>query len=213
MPLERDAQLLVTGMVANATPTARRGLRIRATLGTRRAGFFPLVRAYPFVMDVQFPDERHPGGALPFDLPPGRSSFSWESRPAAAGTILGVGGHIHDYGVGLDFTDVTTGAVLWHAVIVRDDSGRMVSLPVERFYSWHSLGKHVDPSHTYRITVTYDNPTGQTLHEAAMGSVAGLFVPDRSARWPGVDTASAVYRQDLATTLAPSDMSHMEMAP
>ena len=52
MPLERDAQLLVTGMISNATPTAQRGLRIRATLGTRRAGFFPFFRAYPFVMDA-----------------------------------------------------------------------------------------------------------------------------------------------------------------
>ncbi len=213
MPLERDAQLLVTGMISNDTPTAQHGLRIRATLGTRRAGFFPFFRAYPFVMDAQFPDERHPSGALPFDLPPGRSSFSWESSPAIPGTILGVGGHIHDYGVGLELTDVTTGAVLWHAAIVRDDSGHMVSLPVTRFYSWHRLGIHVEPTHHYRITVTYENPTGVTLHEAAMGSVAGLFVPDRSARWPGVNVDNAVYRQDLATTMAPSDMSHMEMSP
>ena len=41
MPLEHNTQLLVTGMISNPTPVARRGLRIRATLGTRRAGLFP----------------------------------------------------------------------------------------------------------------------------------------------------------------------------
>ena len=78
-----------------------------------------------------------------------------------------------------------------------------------------AFGRHsrrADPPLSHP-TVTYDNPTGHTLREAAMGSVAGLFVPDRSARWPGVNVDDAVYRQDLATTLAPSDMSHMEMSP
>jgi hypothetical protein len=213
MPLEHNTQMLVTGMISNATPVARRGLRIRATLGTRRAGVFPLFRAYPFVMDAQFPDERHPAGTLPLDLPPGRSVFSWESYPAIPGTILGVGGHIHDYGVGLELTDMTTGDVLWHATIVRDDSGHTVSLPVARFYNWHRLGIHVVPTHRYRVSVTYENPTGHLLREAAMGSVAGLFVPDPSAHWPGVDVDNVVYQHDLATTLAPTDMSHMEMSP
>jgi hypothetical protein len=44
-----------------------------------------------------------------------------------------------------------------------------------------------------------------------MGSVAGLFIPDASVHWPGVDTGSVVYRHDLAGTTEPHD--RMEMGP
>jgi hypothetical protein len=213
MLLERDTHVLVTAMVSNATALVRHGVRVRVTYGSRPAGLFPLFRAYPWVMDAQFPDERHPAGSVPFDLPPGQSSFSWESRPAIPGAIIGIGGHLHDYGAGLELTDVTTGKVLWHATVVRDVSGHILSLPVTRFYSWRRLGIHVEPAHRYRMTATYENRTGHTLHEAGMGSVAGLFIPDRSVHWPGVDTANAVYRQDLAGTTEAHDMSHMEMGP
>jgi len=213
MPLERDTRVLVTAMLSNPTADARHGVRVRVTYGARRTGFFPLFRAYSWVMDAQFPDERHPEGSRAFDLPPGRSSFSWESAPAIPGVIVGVGGHLHDYGSGLELTDITTGAVLWHATVVRDASGHMLSLPVTRFYNWHRLGIHIDPTHRYRITATYDNPTGTTLHEGGMGSVAGLFIPDRGVRWPGVDSTDAVYRHDLAGVTELHDMSHMEMAP
>jgi hypothetical protein len=211
MPLERDTRVLVTAMVSNATPVERHGVRVRVTYGARPAGVFPLFRAYPWAMDAQFPDDRHPTGTHAYDLPPGRSSFFWESQPAIPGSIVGIGGHLHDYGSGLELADVTTGAVLWHATVVRDSAGHILSLPVTRFYSWHSLGIHVEPTHRYRITVTYENPTGHTLHEAGMGSVAGLFIPDASVHWPGVDTASVVYRHDLAGTTELHD--HMEMGP
>ena len=56
---------------------------------------------------------------------------------------------------------------------------------------------HIAPSHRYRITVTYDNPTGHVIPEGGMGSVAGLFIPDRGAQWPPVNTTDPVYQQDL----------------
>jgi hypothetical protein len=213
MPLERDTRIIVTSMLSNATPTPLHGARVRVTYGARATGVFPLFRAYSWVMDAQFPDARHPDGSRPFDLPPGRSSFYWESSPAIPGVIVGIGGHLHDYGAALDLTDVTTGTVLWHATVVHDASGHILSLPVTRFYNWHRLGLHVDPSHRYRIIATYDNPTGHILHEAGMGSVAGLFIPDRSVPWPGVDPTDPTYLHDLAGTTEPHDMTHMEMGP
>jgi hypothetical protein len=203
MPLERGTSVLVTAMVSNPKPTPYHGVRVRVTYGAERTGIFPLFRAYSWVMDAQFPDAQHPDGSPAYDLPPGRSSFSWESSPAIPGVIVGVGGHLHDYG----------GAVLWHATVLRDSVGHMLSLPVTRFYNWHSLGLHVEPTHRYRVTATYDNPTGHTLHEAGMGSVAGLFIPDRSVPWPGVDTTNTIYRSDLAKTTETHDMAHMEMGP
>jgi hypothetical protein len=213
LPLERGQRLLLTAMLANSSRTAYPGVRIRVVLGYRAAGrVFPLLRAFPWVMDAMFPLGSGPGGSKAFDLPPGRSVKSWQSSPAIPGYVLGVGGHVHDYAVSVDLTDVSTNQVLWHGVPQRDSAGRVLWLPVTRFYNWHSLGVHIMPTHFYRISVTYENPTGHVLHEGGMGAVAGLFVPDRGAQWPQVDTTSALYRQDLAATFMPDTATMAGMA-
>ena len=56
-----------------------------------------------------------PSGAHSFDLPPGRSSSSWEGAPAVPARLLAAGGHLHKYGTALRFEDVTTGEVIWEA--------------------------------------------------------------------------------------------------
>src|SRR5207253_8133144 len=60
-----------------------------------------------------------PVGDKSFTLPPGRSSRTYEGSPAVAGTIVGLGGHMHDYGRVIEFADVTAGAVIYHAEIGR----------------------------------------------------------------------------------------------
>jgi hypothetical protein len=214
VPLERDQRLLLTGMIANSTPKPYHDVRIRVVLGYRPAGrVLPMWRAYPWVMDAMHPLGKPPDGSKAFDLPPGVTVKSWESSPAVPGYILGIGGHVHDYAVALDFTDVTTGQAIWHGVPERDSAGRVILLPVQRFFSWHRLGVRIDPSHRYRISVTYDNPTGHVIADGGMGAVAGLFVPTGPMPWPQVDTADVVYRQDLEDTFQPSreDMPGMMM--
>lgn len=220
LPLDRDEQLLATAMLSNTSPVSYHGIRVRVVFGYRATGsgglgnFFPIFRGYPWVMDVQFPTPDQPAGRAPFDLPPGHSDFSWDGSPAIAGYLLGVGGHVHDYAVGLDFVDMTTGEHLWHATPVRDSAGHIVAMPIARFYSWHSLGVHIEPSHRYRVTATYDNPTGHVLQRAAMGSVAGLFIPDAGVSWPVVDTTNFAYRQDLGNLTHPDaddEMMNMSM--
>src|SRR5438270_623839 len=75
-----------------------------------------------------------------FDLPPGRTERFWEGSPAIPGTILGLGGHLHDYGVSLELTDATAGTVLWRGAPVTDAAGRVLSFPLTRFYNWRRLG-------------------------------------------------------------------------
>jgi hypothetical protein len=214
MPLVQGQRLLVMGMVGNQTATAYEGVRFRVIIGYRRAGrLWPLWRAYPWVVDVMYPLGTGPDGSKAFDLPPGTTRRSWQGSPAVPGYILGIGGHVHDYGVSVDFTDVTTGQVIWHGVPERDAGGRVLLLPVRTFFTWHRLGVHIEPGDQYRVTVTYNNPTGQLLHNGGMGAVAGLFVPEGSAIWPAVDTTNLVYRQDLQETFAPpsGDMDGMMM--
>jgi hypothetical protein len=197
LPLARGERLLTIGMLTNPTATPRHGVRIRATIGYRLLGFFPLFQAYPWGMDAMFPLGHPPDGTKGFDLAPGRTVRSWDSSPAVPGYLIGIGGHMHDYGVSLELTDVTTGTVLWHAEPVRDSVGRVLSMPIAWFHTWHSIGIHILPSHRYRITATYENPTGHLLPDGGMGALGGVFVPDRGVRWPVVDTTNAVYQQDL----------------
>ena len=202
LPLERGQRLIASGMLGNETAALQRGVRMRLVLGYVPASRpWPLFRAYPWVMDVQFPLGHRPGGSKAFDLPPGRTERHWESSPAVPGTILGMGGHLHDHGVSLEVKDVTTGEILWHVEPVKDARDQVTSIPLVLFYRWYRLGIHITPDHTYRLTAVYENPTGRVLRDGGMGAVAGLFVPDRGATWPAVDPADSIYRADLHDTL------------
>jgi hypothetical protein len=218
LPVAAGQRFIASAMLANPTSVAYRGLRVRVVMQYHPTGRpWPLFRAYPWVMDVLFPLGHPPGGSKAFDLPPGHTVRSWEARPAIPGTIIGMGGHLHDYGVRLDLTDVTTGRVIAQALPERDSTGRVELLPLVRLYRWYRLGVHITPTHTYRVSVVYENPTGRTIPDGGMGALAGLFVPDRGTRWPEVDPGDTLYQHDLHDTFwTPSagDMPmHMHTAP
>jgi hypothetical protein len=202
VPVRRGQRLLASAMLGNESDVAYHQIRVRVVLRYEPENeVWPVFGVFPWVLDVLFPLGHPPDGSKAFDLPPGRSERSYESSPAVPGTIVAVGGHLHDYGVTLELTDLTTGAVLWHATPIRDSVGHVLSIPVGRFYTWHSLGVHIVPTHRYRVTAVYDNPTGRVLVDAGMGAVGGIFVPDRGVVWPAVDPTDSIYRDDLAATL------------
>ncbi|HYK82356.1 MAG TPA: hypothetical protein VEU55_04365 [Gemmatimonadales bacterium] len=192
LPLKRGEHVVASAMVENLTPTAYHGARVRLVMDfTPRGRPWPFFRASPWQMDVAFPV-----GDKSFDVPLGRSSRSYEGRPAVPGKIVGLGGHMHDYGRLIEFADATTGEVIYHAAPVTDSSGHIASVPVSRLYGWTHIGVHIVPTHTYRVTVYYDNPTGHPLLDGGMGVVGGLFVPDRGVAWPGADPHDSLYQQD-----------------
>src|SRR2546425_7497303 len=61
-----------------------------------RSTLFPYTTLFRS-MDVMFPLGHLPDGSKAFDLPPGRTVHSWESSPAVAGTILGMGGRSEEH--------------------------------------------------------------------------------------------------------------------
>ncbi len=202
LPLERGQRLIAGAMVANASPVAYHGVRVRLVLRYVPGGRpWPLYRTYPWAIDVQYPLGRPPTGSKAFDLVPGRTERFWEGSPAIPGTILGLGGHLHDYGVSLELKDMTVGRVLWRGTPVTDEAGRVITFPLARFYNWHRLGVHVVPEHRYRLTAVYENRTGRVIRDGGMGAVAGLFVADHGATWPAVDTLDTLYQRDLAATI------------
>lgn len=194
----REGQrLMVTAAFHNPTPQAYHGTRLRVRMRyTPANAWLKPVSIYPLYMDVMPPASVHA-----YDLLPGRSEKSWEASPAVAGRILGLSGHLHKYGVALRLEDVTTGELLWEAAPILDDAGEVVGMPVARFF--RTLGVRVYPDHVYRLTAIYENPTGETIPDGAMGALGGVFIPAPGARWPAADPEHPEYRLDVEIVTSP----------
>lgn len=187
-PVAEGTPVVVAAMLHNETGRDYRGVTLRYRLHTvpaRRP--WPLMTVYPFQLDVLFPH-----GDKSFDLPPGRSVRSYEGRPAVAGRVIAIGAHAHDYATRIAFEDATNGDVIWEAVPETTADGRLRSVPLGML--WRRFGARLSPDHAYRVTVEYDNPTGDTIPQGGMGVVAGLFAP--SAPWPAADSTDPDYHAD-----------------
>jgi hypothetical protein len=192
LPLERGKHVVASAMVENLTPTTYPRARVRLVMSFTPAGRpWPLFSASPWQMDVAFPV-----GDKSFTLPPGRSSRSYEGSPVVPGKIVGLGGHMHDHGRVIEFTDVTTGEVIYRATPLADSGGHIESIPIAMLYGWTRLGVRIVPEHRYRIAVSYDNPTDAPIPDGGMGVVGGLFVPDRGVAWPAAEPSDSLYQQD-----------------
>ncbi|MGQ0562283.1 MAG: hypothetical protein ACT443_10450 [Gemmatimonadota bacterium] len=196
-PVSEGDSLVFTVMFHNPTESAYQDaeLRIRMKYSTASA-LLPVIAVQPFYVDVM-----PPAGIHAYTLPAGRSSRSWEGSPAIPGRVLGLGGHMHKYGVALRFEDVTTGKLLWETKPAVDSAGNVVGVP-RKFFFWQ-LGVSIQPSHTYRLTAEYDNPTGEAIEDGAMGTLGGIFVPDERAEWPALDREHPEYIADLNVMYPP----------
>jgi hypothetical protein len=187
--LRRGDPLRIAGMLHNDGAAGFRGVRVRVRmpLKSEDAWVHPLA-IVPWSMDVM-----PTGTQRAWDLPPGRSQRSWESRPAVAARILGIGGHLHRYGVALRLEDVTARTVLWEGRPARRPNGEVVAMPTHTFLR----GVPVRPDHVYRLTAVYENPTGHTIPGGGMGAAGGAVIPADPARWPAVDVRDREFQLDL----------------
>jgi hypothetical protein len=198
--------LLVTAMLQNATGRDITGARVIVRMPfTSVGGWWHPISIYPMYMDVM-----PPAGPKSYDMPPGHSEQSWGARPAVAGRILGIGAHVHKFATALRFEDVTARRVIWRARPILDRSGEPVDMPLRTY--WWRLGLPLDPTHEYRLTAVYENPTGRVIPMGAMGALGGVFLPDHPAAWPRVDRASPDYVLDLHFTTTSEPMAMGDMA-
>jgi hypothetical protein len=194
LPIKGDQELLVNAMFRNPTALRRSHLSLRIRLEFTPATDRPArVQVYPFYLDV-----KPAVGSKAFDLPPGTFVRSWQGRPAISGRLLEVAGHVHDYAKVLRLEDVTEGMTLWEVAPILDAAGRLKSVPQGNF--WKNGGMPIRSDHLYRLSVTYQNPTGRILREGGMGTLGGAFVPDPGEVWPKVDKSDADYIADLRWT-------------
>jgi hypothetical protein len=163
------------------------------------------VNSMPLYMDVSLVI----GGTSVYDLPPGKSTKSYEFTLPVGGRLLGVGGHVHDYGVQVWLEDAETGKVVSSVVATRDSAGH-VSKVSQKLYGVKGDGLKLKANHRYRVVGEYDNPTGETLVNGAMAHLVGLFVPEDMTKWPAIDPSDTLYQKDLATLNAPGTGGEME---
>lgn len=182
--------LVFTAMFHNPTERAYTDATLRVRMSYSPAHAPPTMAIQPFYVDVM-----PPAGIHAYALPPGRSKQSWEGKPAVAGRVLALGGHMHKYGTVLRFEDVTANTVLWEAAPQLDDKGNVKGMPRKFFLD--GAGIQLRPEHTYRLTVEYDNPGNEAIENGAMGTLGGVMVPVEGSMWPPVDRSHPEYLADL----------------
>lgn len=186
--------LLFTAMFHNPTNQSYHGAKLRVRMRyTGPTTWHPRWDVQPFYLDVM-----PPAGIHAYDLPPGRSSRSWEGKPAVNGRVLAVGGHMHKYGVVLKLEDMTAKKVIWVGKPEFDKDGNVVAMAKD-YFLWR-LGIPIKANHTYRLTAIYDNPTGKTLPGGGMGALGGIIIPSDDKPWPSVNRADPEYQYDVKVT-------------
>ena len=123
------------------------------------------------------------GGSNTFDVPPGRSEKAYEFTLPVGGRLLGVGGHLHDYGSLVKLVDAESGKELTRVTAKRDSSGKVLGVS-RKLFGVSGEGLKLKPNHRYKVVGVYDNPTGEIRPKAAMAHMVGLFVPDDMSKWP-----------------------------
>lgn len=150
------------------------------------------VDIFPLPLDVNYAV----GRSAAYDLPPGRSERSHEFVMPISGRMLGVGGHMHDYGVLLRLEEAASGKRIFELEAKTDSAGKLISIPRE-VYGVAGRGRKLEGGRRYRIVAVYDNPTGATIPLGGMGEVGIGFTPDDMDDWPPLDPTDPDVAGDL----------------
>lgn len=152
------------------------------------------VSVMPVYMDVVDPI----GKEVDFDLPAGNSTFTADHPLVTSGRIIGIGGHGHDYLSGLALQEVTGDRVRDVARLrtTRDSTGRLLGIE-QKLPGIRGRGIPMRAGNTYRVTGSYENPTGQLLVKGAMIHIILLYAVDDMRTWPAADPDDAGWRKDL----------------
>ncbi len=170
----KGSRIRVSTMFSNSTDTAypKAYLEVRMEYQRDAPDAAVLHSVYPAWLDVM--ECRESG----YDLTPGQNVTTGQITVPYAGLLLGVGGHVHDYGRRLVLEDATRKTPVAALDASVDAAGRLVSMPVILF---PAPGYRLEKGEVMRVTATYDNPTGKRLTEGAMGIVVGYFLPEDGA--------------------------------
>lgn len=169
------------------------GVKLRMTMEWMPRNQNPRpVDVLPLYMDVNLTV----GGANEFDIPPGRFEKAYTFRVPTEGRLLGVSGHLHQYGKEVRLEDAESGRVLARVRSVQRPDGSVRKME-RHLFGVSGEGLKLRTGREYRVVAVYDNPTGETLVKGAMGSMVGIFAPSDMSRWPSVEPTDTSFQRDL----------------
>jgi hypothetical protein len=193
VPLDKGMHLGVYLMWNNDTGHDLDGIWYRLTLINTPANITPRpLAALPFKVDVN----SDPGMPDSWDVPPGGRSKVYNFTIPVSGRLLGVGGHLHDFGKQIRLEDARTGKVLAHVQGIEDKNGNELGV-THQLLAVKERGPHLRAGHPYRLVAVYANPTADTLR-AVMAVMGGLFAPDDMNEWPKINYTNPEYLHDIA---------------
>jgi hypothetical protein len=189
-------KIRIETMVHNPTDTSYDGVFLVVSISyqsyQKADSGAQLKSVYPTWMDVMS------CGNSGYDLAAGKSEKTGTVTVHYSGVLLGVGGHMHDYGKELVLEDATRKETVATLDAKVDANGKLISMPTVLFLD--KRGYKFAAGDVLKISATYDNTSGKLLRDGAMGIVVGYFVPSD-------DTAMAALRRN-PTAHDMSGMSH-----
>src|SRR4029077_16573254 len=138
------------------------------------AGTAPRKNVYPAWKDVAS------CGNSGYDLPAGKSEKTGTVTVKYDGALLGVGGHLHDYGERIVLEDVSRKETVATLEAKADEHGRLKSVPIKLFVQ--EGGYKFAKGDVLKVSATYDNRAGKLLRDGAMGIAVGYFAPADDAK-------------------------------
>jgi len=173
--VEKGDRIRIETMVYNPTPTSYDKVYLEVAIpfqeatGDANATPPPRKNVYPAWMDVAS------CGNSGYDLPAGKSTKSGTVTVKYDGVLVGVGGHLHDYGRQVVLQNSSRKETVATLDATVDAEGRLESVPVKLFVQ--EGGYKFAANDVLKISAAYDNPTGELLRDGAMGIAVGYFVP------------------------------------
>ena len=174
--VQKDDRIRIETMVYNPTATSYEKVYLQVVIPYQDSAENapPRKNVYPAWMDVKS------CGNSSYDVPAGKSEKSGTVTVKYDGVLLGVGGHLHDYGRQIVLEDLTrkqTAATLDATV---DEKGLLEAVPVRMFVE--EGGFKLSAGDVLKTSATYDNPTGKLRRDGAMGIAVGYFVPNDDSK-------------------------------
>ena len=178
--VEKDDRIRIETMVYNPTATSYEKVYLEVVIPFQDAAenLPPRKNVYPAWMDVKS------CGNSSYDVPAGKSEKSGTVTVKYDGVLVGVGGHLHDYGRQIVLADLTRKETVATLDAKVDDQGRLETVPVKFFVE--QGGFKLSAGDVLKTSATYDNPTGKLLRDGAMGIAVGYFVPNDASKMAGL---------------------------
>ena len=133
-------------------------------------GATTLHSVFPVWLDVQR------CGESGYDLNVGPNVRSAEFVFQQNGTLLGLGGHLHDYGRMVEVINERRNQTVARLEAQLDPAGHILGMPMVIFLA--QGGYKIASGERFRVTAMYQNTSGHALPDGAMGIAVGYFLPD-----------------------------------